>query len=225
MNRPAVEALAVGRLYRRGKVCFPALASATCQIFPGDRIAIVGPSGSGKTTLLHLMGGLDRPTSGAFTWPTLGPFETLRPEKVAFVFQAPSLLPSLNVLENVALPLLLGRSAAKALRSATAALDLLDLSDLADRLPGELSGGQAQRVAMARAIASDPKLLLADEPTGQLDHVSAWRLLDVLLARFAGTETAIVVSTHDASVAGRLGKIWYMRHGILDASPLIGPAL
>jgi ABC-type lipoprotein export system ATPase subunit len=225
MISPVVQAVAAGRLYRRNKTSFPALASASCQIFPGDRIAIVGPSGSGKSTLLHLIGGLDRPTSGVLNWPALGPNWSLRPGRIALVFQAPSLLPTLNVQENVELPLLLGRSREDAGRKAAAALDLFGLGDLVDKLPQELSGGQAQRIAMVRAVVSDPKLLLADEPTGQLDHATARRLLDVLLAHFAGTETAIVVSTHDPSVAKRMEKVWQMRRGVLETTSPAGRTL
>jgi putative ABC transport system ATP-binding protein/lipoprotein-releasing system ATP-binding protein len=207
----------VSRSYLRGETSVVALASATCTVLPGERIALMGPSGSGKSTLLHLLGGLDRPTSGNLSWPALGPCETLRPEKVGLVFQMPSLLPSLTVVENVEIPLLLGQeSAAKARAAALAALERIGLGFIAEKLPEELSGGQAQRIAVARALITQPKLLLADEPTGQLDHPTAQQLFDVLLAALEGTETALVVATHDQSVAERMKTVWHMEHGILE---------
>ena len=218
MNRPLVEAKEVSRVYRRGGTTLAAVASASCRIFIGDRIALLGPSGSGKSTLLNLLGGFDRPTSGNIAWPDLGPAETLRPQKVAFVFQGPSLLPSLNVVENVELPLLLAGVRKDGRQAAEAALDVLGLRDLADKLPEELSGGQAQRVAMARAIAVEPQLILADEPTGQLDHATANRLLDSILLHLAGRDAALVIATHDPTVAQRMGKSWRMSHGALETA-------
>ncbi len=213
------DAQGIGRAYRHGERTVVALESATCSILPGDRIALVGPSGSGKSTLLHLLGGLDTPTTGDLSWPALGPRETLRPERVGFVFQTQSLLPPLTVVENVELPLLLGLvPAAKARAAAQEALARLDLGAIATKLPEELSGGQAQRVAIARALAYKPRLILADEPTGQLDRPTAQHLFDVLLDALAGTATALVVATHDQHVAARMDVIWHMRHGILEVT-------
>jgi ABC-type lipoprotein export system ATPase subunit len=208
-----------GRTYSHGNASVVALASATCTVMPGDRIALVGPSGSGKSTLLHLLGGLDTPTSGSLEWPALGARDTLRPTKVGLVFQMPSLLAPLTVVENVEIPLLLGpASAEKARASALDALDRIGLKSLAEKLPEELSGGQAQRVAVARALATRPKLILADEPTGQLDHPTAKHLFDVLLASLEGTDTALVVATHDMTVAKRMHKVWHMQYGILEVN-------
>jgi len=205
------------RTYSRGGSTIVALASATCAILPGDRIALVGPSGSGKSTLLHLLGGLDTPTSGSLAWPALGPRETLRPGKIGFVFQMPSLLAPLTVVENVEIPLLLGNSSAEKARAAALdALERIDLLSIAEKLPEELSGGQAQRVAVARALASHPKLILADEPTGQLDHPTAQHLFDVLLAALDGTDIALLVATHDMTVAERMPFRWRMQHGVLE---------
>ena len=219
-----MEALAVGRIYRRGHGETRALNMATCRVLPGDRVAIVGPSGSGKSTLLHLMAGLDLPTSGTIAWPALGTRETLRPAKVALVSQIPSLIPSLNVVENVALPLLLSGAAGGETESALATLQRFGLADLAEKLPEQLSGGQAQRVAMVRAVAGNPSLLLADEPTGQLDQATASQLLDALLAYLDRGPTALVIATHDARVAARMGVIWHMFHGILEVPALIESA-
>jgi putative ABC transport system ATP-binding protein/lipoprotein-releasing system ATP-binding protein len=207
------------RTYSRGKTPVAAVVSATCTVMPGDRIALMGPSGSGKSTLLHLIGGLDSLTSGRLTWPALGARETLRPAKVGLVFQMPSLLAPLTVVENVEIPLLLGSgSADKARAAALDALERTGLRSIADKLPEELSGGQAQRVAVARALASHPRLLLADEPTGQLDSATAQHLFDVLLESLQGTDTALVVATHDKVVAERLNTVWHMQHGILEVA-------
>jgi len=220
MPEVLLEAIAAGRVFRSGNSSVPALAPASCRILPGQRIALVGPSGSGKSTLLNLMAGLDRPSSGQIAWPALGAIETLRPMKLACVFQMPSLLPALNVLENVELPLLLGRST-KGHGAALAALDLFGLSELAEKLPEELSGGQAQRVAIARAIAGEPRLLLADEPTSQLDHATAMHVLDAILTHSTDKGTAVVIATHDLGVAARMERMWRMHHGVLDLDAVI----
>jgi ABC-type lipoprotein export system ATPase subunit len=180
-----------------------------------DEIALTGRSGSGKSTLLHLLAALDHPTTGTLEWPTIPP-DGRRPPSIAMVFQSPSLLEPLDVVENVALPLVLAGASVKAAAiAAGAALDRLGLLDLAHALPLELSGGQAQRVAVARAIAGHPLLLLADEPTGQLDHASAADVIDALLeARRSGA--AVVVATHDAIVARRFATQWTMVDGRLE---------
>ncbi|MDR3584942.1 MAG: ABC transporter ATP-binding protein [Desulfosporosinus sp.] len=217
MPEQLVQVENVGKTYTRGWVLETALTEATCFVIPGDRIALVGSSGSGKSTLLHLMGGLDKPTSGRILWPGLGTLEMLRPQQLGFVFQMPSLLAQLTAVENVELPLLLGQvEGAEARKAALEALERINLQGIAEKLPEELSGGQAQRVAVARALASRPKLILADEPTGQLDHSTAQHLLDVLLNSLKGTETALVVATHDLAIAERMNKIWHMNHGVLE---------
>ncbi|GAA4018945.1 hypothetical protein GCM10022631_35170 [Deinococcus rubellus] len=196
-----------------------ALKRASLRIFPGDSIALLGLSGSGKSTLLHLLGGLDQPTGGELSWPALGDSADLRPSKVAFVFQAQSLMPPLTALENVALPLLLlGAAPDDARQRAADALETLDLLSVAQQLPEELSGGQAQRVAVARALVTNPQLILADEPTGQLDSQTAQHLMDVLLAAL-GPDTALVMATHDETVARRLKTVWRMKDGILEELP------
>ncbi|MGI8588585.1 MAG: ABC transporter ATP-binding protein [Chloroflexia bacterium] len=214
-----VEAQDVGRTYGNVANAVVALAAATCTVTAGARIALVGPSGSGKSTLLHLMGGLDTPTSGSLSWPALGTRASLRPAQIAFVFQMPSLLAPLTVVENVELPLLLGQVAAGPARlAAQDALARLNLAGIADKLPEELSGGQVQRVALARALAYRPPLILADEPTGQLDHATARHLLDMLFAALADTPTALVVATHDAAVAQRMDQVWHLDHGVLEGA-------
>jgi ABC-type lipoprotein export system ATPase subunit len=216
---PCVRMTGVRRTYLQGRIRIDALVAATCAVAPRQRIAVVGPSGSGKSTLLHLMGGIDTPTSGVVTWPALGRRENLRPLKVAFVFQAMSLLAPLTAVENAALPLLLaGVPRPEAREAAFEALAAIGLEAAADSLPEELSGGQAQRVAVARALASRPRLILADEPTGQLDHPTAQELFDVLLDRLEETDTALVVATHDAAIARRMRTVWHVHHGRLEVS-------
>jgi putative ABC transport system ATP-binding protein/lipoprotein-releasing system ATP-binding protein len=183
-------------------------------VFAGQRIGLVGPSGSGKSTLLHLMAGLDDPTVGTVSWPAIGNRNELRPGRVAVIFQGPSLLPPLTVLENVSLPLVIGGvTDAEARHVAHDALRTLDLDELADKLPEEISGGQAQRVAVARALAGEPSLILADEPTGQLDRTNGAAVVDVLLAASTHAGSALVVSTHDPTVAARLPIRWEMHSG------------
>ncbi len=214
---PLVVGTGVGRTF--GDLV--ALDGATFTIPAAARIALVGPSGCGKSTLLHLIAGLDTPTAGTLAWPALGPQQSLRPLHVGFVFQAPSLVAPLTVVENVELPLLLEKRApAEARAAALAMLERIGLADLADKLPEEISGGQAQRVAVARALVHQPALLCADEPTGQLDRATAKHLMDVLLAAIEGTATSLVVATHDPEIAARLTKQWSMQHGILNAVAL-----
>jgi len=213
---PLVRCDGVARTFGEGPTATVALQPTECSVLAGQRIALTGPSGSGKSTLLHLMAGLDDPTVGEVSWPAIGSRDVLRPGRVAVVFQGPSLLPPLTVLENTALPLLIGgMTDADASEVAHAALRALDLDALADKLPEEISGGQAQRVAVARALAGDPSLILADEPTGQLDRANGDAVVDVLLAASAHAGSALVVSTHDPAVAGRLPERWEMHSGRL----------
>jgi ABC-type lipoprotein export system ATPase subunit len=220
---PLVECMGAGRTYGTGRTATVALQPTDCNVGDGAHIALVGPSGSGKSTLLHLMAGLDEPTVGRVAWPAIGDRTALRPGPVAVIFQGPSLLPPLTVTENVALPLVLdGRSDAEARAAARSALERLGLAELADKLPEELSGGQAQRVAVARAVAGEPRLILADEPTGQLDRVTGAALVDVLLAAADHAGAAIVVATHDPSVAERLDERWELHSGRLAATAEAG---
>lgn len=210
-----VEAQDAARSFMQGGTRLDALRPTSCRVEAKDRIAIMGPSGSGKSTLLNLMAGLDRPTSGTVAWPALGTIDELRPGKVTISFQSPGLMAPLSVLENVELPLLLANDATQTRDRAMAALDIFDLADLAAKLPEELSGGQAQRVGLARAIVSAPSLLLADEPTGQLDSATGEAMLVALLDWAAALESAVVIATHDPDVAEALDQVWRMEHGRL----------
>jgi putative ABC transport system ATP-binding protein/lipoprotein-releasing system ATP-binding protein len=217
-GEPLVRCRGAARTYGTGHAATVALGSTDCAVPTGARIAVIGASGSGKSTLLHLMAGLDDPTVGTVEWPAIGARGALRPGPVAVIFQGPSLMPPLTVEENVALPLVLGGvRAADAHAAARTALERLDLLELADKLPEEISGGQAQRVAVARALSGEPRLILADEPTGQLDHVNAGAVIDVLLAAADHAGAALVVATHDPVVAERLDERWEMRSGRLHA--------
>jgi ABC-type lipoprotein export system ATPase subunit len=211
-----VRASGLARTFGRGPAAVVAVHGATCEIHPGARLALTGPSGSGKSTLLHLLAGLDEPTAGTITWPALGERRRLRPGPVGVVFQGPSLLPPLDVAENVALPLLLaGRNEGEAAAAAQEAMRRLELDHLAAALPDELSGGQAQRVAVARVLAGRPRLILADEPTGQLDHHHGATVIDALLEVAADSGAALVVATHDPRVADRFPHRWSMSDGRL----------
>jgi ABC-type lipoprotein export system ATPase subunit len=205
-----------GRTFGSGPTAIVAIHGVTCRIEPGQRVALTGPSGSGKSTLLHLIAGLDQPTVGSINWPGIGDRTQLRPGPVAVIFQGPSLLPALDVVENVALPLVLaGAEDDEARREAHMALERLGLDSLGAALPDELSGGQAQRVAVARALAGAPRLILADEPTGQLDHATGEQVIDTLLDASIHSGAALLVTTHDRTVAERLDERWRMVDGRL----------
>ena len=195
-----------------------ALACADFAIAAGELIALTGPSGSGKTTLLHLVSGIDEPTSGHIEWPALGAESSLRPLKIGIAFQGPSLLPALTVAENVELPLLLGGvdSPTEAADATGEILGRMGLEELSSKLPEELSGGQSQRVGLARALVVRPALLLADEPTGQQDHAHGLRMLDFLLEFAAEHGIAVVAATHDQVVAERFPIRWRIEKGSLS---------
>jgi putative ABC transport system ATP-binding protein len=201
----------VALTFGRGANAVVAVHGASLRVRAGDRLAVVGPSGSGKSSLLHLLAGLEQPTSGTVTWPALG-----GPRGIGLVFQGDSLIPALDVAENTALPLVLaGVADERARAEAIEALAQVDAAELADRLPEEISGGQAQRVAAARVLAQAPRLILADEPTGRLDHATGGHVLDALLTAADRTGAALVVTTHDPAVAARLTTRLTMRDGRL----------
>jgi putative ABC transport system ATP-binding protein/lipoprotein-releasing system ATP-binding protein len=216
MREPLVTASGLARSYGHGPARVEAVRAATFAIDDAATIAVVGPSGSGKSTLLHLIAGLDRPSAGSIAWPAIGDRAALRPGPIGVAFQGPSLLPPLTVVENVALPAILaGDTDADASRAALELLEAFGAADLAERLPEELSGGQAQRVGFARAFAGSPRLVLADEPTGQLDATGGAAVMTVALELTGHRRAALVVATHDAAVAGRLDARWVMRDGTL----------
>jgi putative ABC transport system ATP-binding protein/lipoprotein-releasing system ATP-binding protein len=204
-------------VYGKGTRAIVALRPTDCEILDRQQVAVVGPSGSGKSTLVHLLSGLQDPTAGVVEWPALLG-HVLRPGPIGVVFQGPSLLPPLTVSENVALPLqLMGRPEAAATAAALELLALVGVDDLADRIPDELSGGQAQRVAIARALVTTPRLILADEPTSQLDHANSAIVIDSLLDSAGATGAAVVVTTHDPAIAERLDDIWSVVDGVVES--------
>ncbi len=217
-SEPLVRIEQVSKVYRDGQREVVALRDLSLTVEPGEWVAIVGPSGCGKSTLLNLVAGLDRPTAGRVRvgGVDLGALDEealarWRRGAVGIVFQFFQLLPTLTALENVQLPLALARRSG-ASRKARQLLEAVGLGHVAHRLPSELSGGERQRVAIARALANDPQLLLADEPTGNLDSETGAAVLDVF-ERVWRTGTTIILVTHDHDVAARAQRIVEIRDG------------
>nr|WP_129645736.1 ABC transporter ATP-binding protein [Peristeroidobacter agariperforans] len=225
--KPIVQMHGVKKIYERGKQKVEVLHAIDLDIPQGAFIALMGPSGSGKTTLLNLIGGLDSPSEGTIRVSgkqidQLGEDElaSWRASSVGFVFQFYNLLPMLSARKNVEIPLLLTKlSAAERKRHALTALELVGLSERAEHHPNELSGGQQQRVAIARAIVSDPKLLVCDEPTGDLDRRSAKEVLSLLQALNASYGKTIVMVTHDPKAAEYAQSVLHLDKGSLVADP------
>ncbi|MGE5624295.1 MAG: ABC transporter ATP-binding protein [Bacillota bacterium] len=222
-----VELQGVTKEYHRGGETVHVLQELSLRIPNGDFLALMGPSGSGKTTLLNLLGGIDRPTSGSISVEGMdiaryneSELARWRAHNVGFVFQLYHLLPVLSAERNVELPLLLtGLSAAERRVRVEAAMQLANIADRAKHKPAELSGGQEQRVGIARAIVGDPLLLLCDEPTGDLDRKSGDEILDLLQALNREQGKTIVMVTHDPHAAARARRILYMNKGRLSTEP------
>ncbi|HEX7185025.1 MAG TPA: ABC transporter ATP-binding protein [Thermoanaerobaculia bacterium] len=227
-NGALVRVKDVHKVYRRGGEKLDILRGTNLEIPPGDFLALMGPSGSGKTTLLNLIGGLDRPSSG--TVEVAGePIHQLsdgrlgewRARHVGFIFQFYNLLPVLTAERNVELPLLLTNLSKEQRRKHVAtALSVVGLADRAKHLPRQLSGGQEQRVGIARAIVTDPTLLLCDEPTGDLDRKSGDEILDLLQALNREHGKTIVMVTHDPHAAARARRTLYLDKGNLVTEPV-----
>ncbi|HEV2853000.1 MAG TPA: ABC transporter ATP-binding protein [Thermoanaerobaculia bacterium] len=213
----------VHKVYRRGDERIEILQGIDLEVPQGDFLALMGPSGSGKTTLLNLIGGLDRPTSGSVEVAgkpihrlSDGQLTDWRARHVGFVFQFYNLLPVLTAERNVELPLLLtSLSAAQRRKHVAAALAVVSLADRAKHYPRQLSGGQEQRVGIARAIVTDPTLLLCDEPTGDLDRKSGDEILDLLQALNREHGKTIIMVTHDPHAAARARRTVYLEKGSL----------
>ena len=223
MATPIVAIRDLVKEYRRGAEVVRVLDGLSLEIATGDFVALMGPSGSGKSTLLNLIGGIDRPTSGILEVDRLrvdtlsdGALARWRADHVGFVFQMYNLLPVLSAERNVELPLLLkDLSRDQRARRVAAALKLVGLSDRAKHRPRELSGGQEQRVGIARAIVTDPTLLLCDEPTGDLDRKSGDEVLDLLQALNREYGKTIVMVTHDPHAAERSNRTIHLDKGML----------
>ncbi|MDQ1556579.1 MAG: hypothetical protein QOI02_1581 [Actinomycetota bacterium] len=212
------SAKAAGHTYGADDTAVVAVRDVTCSVMSGSRIALTGPSGSGKSTLLHMMAGLEQATRGSVSWDALGGHPAGRPDQVGVIFQGISLIPSLDAVQNVALPLVIdGMPYEEAQERARDAIGRLGLDALAAKLPDELSGGQSQRIAVARVLAAGPKLILADEPTGQLDRAAGIRVIDVLIETADQLDAALVVSTHDRTIAARFASRWTMHDGALTS--------
>jgi putative ABC transport system ATP-binding protein len=218
---PVIELRAVTKVYRTGKLEYPALRGVDLAIDEGDMVAVVGPSGSGKTTILNLITGIDRPTAGSVTVAGRSidrmdeeALAAWRGENVGIVFQFFQLLPTLTALENAMLPLDFVRRGSKRerLERARRNLDLVGLGNKGDHLPAELSGGEQQRVAIARALAAEPQILVGDEPTGNLDTQTAAEMFG-LLERVNETGTTILYVTHDPGLAALAHRRVTIRDG------------
>ena len=221
---PLVRVRALHKIFLRGEERIDVLSGIDLDIFPGEFLALMGPSGSGKSTLLNLIGGLDRPTSGTLEVDGLrvdelseGSLGRWRADHVGFIFQMYNLLPVLSAERNVELPLLLTNLDRESrMKRVAAALKLVGLEDRARHRPRELSGGQEQRVGIARAIVTDPTLLLCDEPTGDLDRKSGDEILTLLEALNDEYGKTIIMVTHDPHAAERAHRVIHLDKGTLS---------
>jgi putative ABC transport system ATP-binding protein len=220
-----MELAQVTKVYQQGSRQVHAVRGVSLQIEAGEFVSIMGPSGSGKSTLLHLLGALDTPTSGQalFHGRDLRAMSDrerslLRRSRIGFVFQFFNLLPTLTAVENVALPLLLaGEKRARSRQQAVAALDRVGLADRADHYPEQLSGGEMQRVAVARALITEPEAVLCDEPTGNLDSANSREILALLRSLPEAGRRAVVMVTHDPQAAAHGDRVVHIRDGLVEA--------
>ncbi|MGD1075250.1 MAG: ABC transporter ATP-binding protein [Thermodesulfovibrionales bacterium] len=221
---PIVEISHLNKSYRRGSQVISVLHDITFQIDDGEFLALMGPSGSGKTTLLNLIAGIDKPDGGSIgvggvdiTALTETELARWRAANVGFIFQFYNLIPVLTAFENVELPLLLtGLSRKQRHAHVEMALAVVHLADRMDHYPSQLSGGQQQRVAIARAIVPDPTIVVADEPTGDLDRVSAKEILDLMERLVRGLGKTIIMVTHDPRAAERAHVVRNLDKGVLN---------
>ncbi|BCA96473.1 lipoprotein-releasing system ATP-binding protein LolD [Legionella antarctica] len=223
MNNPILKGHKISKSYNDGASKVHVLKGIDLSIEKGDRVAIIGPSGSGKSTLLHLLGGLDKPTSGevcinTVSWQKISEKQRcqLRNQHLGFVYQFHHLLPEFTALENVTIPLLLsGLEVKKAEQQASDMLDKVGLKPRLEHKPAQLSGGERQRVAIARALVHQPNCVLADEPTGNLDQTTAAKVFDLMLDLNRQMNTALVIVTHDLQIAKRMDRVLVLHEGSL----------
>jgi putative ABC transport system ATP-binding protein len=224
---PIIQLEKVSRIYDTGRVQVPALLDVDLEVAPGEFLAIIGPSGSGKSTMMHILGCLDRPTSGRYLLEgqpvadlSDDGLARVRSRSIGFVFQSYNLLPRTSALENVAAPLMYqGVRRKERLKLAQAVLEKLGLGDRVGHVPSELSGGQQQRVGIARALIAEPALILADEPTGNLDSHSGADVLGLFKDLHAAGRTVVLI-THDVDVATAADRGIHLRDGrLLNGGP------
>jgi len=225
MNDPGLEAREVHKSFRQGPVVLEVLCGVALAVAPAERVAIVGASGSGKTTLLQILGGLDPPSSGVVRVAgrdihSLSESErgVLRNRTLGFVYQFHHLLPEFSALENVAMPLLVRRTqVAEARSTARVLLERVGLGERLEHRPHQLSGGERQRAAVARALVTEPRVVLADEPTGNLDGANAESVFALMLELNRERGTSLVVVTHDVRLASRMERLYELVDGTLTA--------
>ena len=221
----------IGKNYQVGEVVIPALRGVSFEIDPASFVSFIGPSGSGKTTLLNLIGCLDTPTSGRLTVAgvDVGTLDrkqsaAFRSANIGFIFQDFNLLPVLTVYENIEYPLLMVQKAPSGERQkrVSALLQAVGMADQKDKYPDQISGGQKQRVAVARALVTNPKLVLADEPTANLDHQTAYMVLDLMKKMRNKFKTTFIFSTHDPKIVGEAEIIYMLEDGELKGKEIKG---
>lgn len=229
--QPLIQVQEVFKSYRRDSLEIPVLRNINLAIAEGDFIAFMGPSGSGKTTLLNLIAGIDKPTSGTIVIAGIDVTElnetelaVWRSRNIGFIFQFYNLIPVLTALENVELPLILSPLSKRERRShAETALEVVGLAERMDHYPRQLSGGQEQRTAIARAIVADPTLILLDEPTGQLDATSSQEVLALLQRLNQEFKKTVIIVTHDAHAAERARTVLHLEKGTLIERAGVAP--
>lgn len=223
MKDTVIQTIDLKKIYQMGSVEVRALAGVSFNIYRGEVVAIMGPSGSGKSTLMNLLGCLDHPTSGRYILDGEEVSEldddelaSIRNRKVGFVFQSFNLLPRQTALANVELPMRYAGVGREKAERAREALDSVGLADRVYHRPTELSGGQQQRVAVARALVNDPAILMADEPTGNLDTKAGKEIMELLLTLNRKKGTTLIIVTHDPAIAAQTQRVIRLRDGLLE---------